>query len=407
MHFNSAALALLALVVPVLCIPTGLLTVESANGRTSGKYIVTLKKGVNKADLFSQAKTFNVTHEWDIINGFAGHCDDSTLDYLRAHSDVESIAEDGILRLYSTALRTNAPWGLQRMCQANPLRETDPNALTYSYLYDSSAGKGVDIYILDTGIYTGHSSFQGRARWGAMFGDYPDTDVLGHGTHCAGIAASANYGVAKAANLIAVKVVGDNGQVYYCFVKLSSTDPLTLAKVKLLTISGMNWVQSQASSSHRPSVASMSFSCSAAVTAVDNAVASLTSNGVHVVASAGNQGVLASNFSPARAPSALTVASSDIADNFASSSNYGGAVKLIAPGVDVISTFIGSPTSTRSLSGTSMAAAYVSGLVAYYIGMNGNRSPADLIIELQHRSIKNVVHNVPLQTVNNLAQDIY
>ncbi|KAM6496331.1 serine protease [Amanita muscaria] len=377
MHFNSVALALLALVVPVLCIPTGLLTVESANGQTSGKYIVTLKKGVNKADLFSQAKTFNVTHEWDIINGFAGHCDDSTLDYLRAHSDVESIAEDGIASLDNVLVQTNAPWGLQRMCQANPLRETDPNALTYSYLYDSSAGKGVDIYILDTGIYTGHSSFQGRARWGATFGDYPDTDVIGHGTHCAGIAASANYGVAKAANLIAVKVIGDNNE--------GQTSDI---------ISGMNWIQSQAASSHRPSVASISFSCKAAVTAVDNAVASLTSNGVHVVASAGNRGVLASNFSPARAPSALTVASSDIADNFASSSNYGGAVKLIAPGVDVISTFIGSPTSTRSLSGTSMAAAYVSGLVAYYIGMNGNRSPADLIIELQHRSIKNVVHNV-------------
>ncbi|KAM6496330.1 hypothetical protein JOM56_009036 [Amanita muscaria] len=62
---------------------------------------LTLKEGVNKADLFSQAKTFNVTHKWDIINGFAGHCDDSTLDYLRAHSDVESIAEDGIVTINS------------------------------------------------------------------------------------------------------------------------------------------------------------------------------------------------------------------------------------------------------------------------------------------------------------------
>jgi cerevisin len=77
MRFNSAALALLAFVLPALCVPTGLITVESANGQTSGKYIVTLKDGVNKADLFSQAKTFNVTHEWDIINGFAGNTHDS------------------------------------------------------------------------------------------------------------------------------------------------------------------------------------------------------------------------------------------------------------------------------------------------------------------------------------------
>ncbi|KAM6493475.1 serine protease [Amanita muscaria] len=377
MRFTSAALALLALVVPAIC--AGLITVERANGRTSGnlKYIVTLKKGVNKADLISQMKTFNVTDKWDIINGFAGHCDDSTLNYLRAHSDVESIAENSIVSITNIEIQTTAPWGLERISQVGPVQVGSRNSesLTYSYTYDQSAGKGVDIYVI--GIYTDHSSFQGRARWGATFGGYKDVDGHGHGTYCAGVAASYNYGVAKAANLIAVKAFADDGQVYYSFVN----------------IAGMEWVQSQAASSNRPSVASMSFGNEPS-TAMDKAVASLTNNGIHVVVSAGNDGVDASNTSPARAPSALTVGASDIADNFASFSNYGAPVKVIAPGVDIISAWIGSPTTTKTLSGTSMAAPLVSGLLAYIIAMRGNVSPEALIVQIQNLCLKNNLHRV-------------
>ena len=38
-----------------------------------------------------------------------------------------------------------------------------------------------------------------------------DIDGNGHGTHCAGIVAGATYGVAKKANVIAVKVLRTNG----------------------------------------------------------------------------------------------------------------------------------------------------------------------------------------------------
>ncbi|CCO31859.1 Subtilisin-like protease 6 [Rhizoctonia solani AG-1 IB] len=55
------------------------------------------------------------------------------------------------------------------------------------------------------GIYTAHSSFGGRARWGATFGGYANQDGNGHGTHTAGTAVGASYGVATSANIIAVK----------------------------------------------------------------------------------------------------------------------------------------------------------------------------------------------------------
>lgn len=389
MRFTSAALALLALVVPVFCALNGLITIEKANGPTSGKHIITLKKSVDKANLISQLDTFTVTHKWDIINGFAGHCDETTLNFLRAHSAVESIAEDGTVSIDKIVVQKTAPWGLQRISQPEPLNRKDDRSLNFTYTYDDSAGAGVDIYIIDTGIYIEHDSFQGRARWGATFGGYPDADGNGHGTHAAGTAASYDYGVAKAASLIAVKVLADNGNGNYSDI-----------------LSGMDWVQKQAASSGHPSVASMSLGGSAS-TAVDSAVASLTGNGVHVVVAAGNDGVDASNTSPARAPSALTVAASNITDTRADFSNYGAPIKVFAPGVNVTSTWIESHNATEILDGTSMAAPHISGLVAYFIALEGNLPPADMITKIQALAVPDIVKDPGAGTVNNyLAQNI-
>ncbi|KAM6496368.1 Peptidase S8/S53 domain containing protein [Amanita muscaria] len=159
----------------------------------------------------------------------------------------------------------------------------------------------------------------------------------------------------------------------------------------------MDWVQTQAASSGRPSVASMSLG-GPGYTAVDNAVASLTGSGTHVVVAAGNNGVDASNTSPARAPSALTVGASDITDTFAYFSNYGAPVKVIAPGVNVISTWTGSPTATNSISGTSMATPHVSGLVAYLIALQRNLSPAEMISQVQNLAVGGILNSIRSRT---------
>ena len=64
----------------------------------------------------------------------------------------------------------------------------------------------------DTGIYVEHPDFGGRASWGATFGGYQDQDGSGHGTHCAGTAVSTQFGVAKSAGVVAVKVLSDDGE---------------------------------------------------------------------------------------------------------------------------------------------------------------------------------------------------
>lgn len=59
---------------------------------------------------------------------------------------------------------------------------------------------------------------------------------------------------------------------------------------------------------------------------------------------AGNSASDASNFSPARVPSAITVGACNIADAMVSGSNFGSVIDLFAPGVNILSAWIGSPT---------------------------------------------------------------
>ncbi|KXN80636.1 Cuticle-degrading protease [Leucoagaricus sp. SymC.cos] len=231
------------------------------------------------------------------------------------------------------------------------------------------------------------SQFGGRARWGETFGPYADADGNGHGTHCSGTAAGSQFGVAKSANLIAVKVLSDAGSGAVSDI-----------------VSGLSFVQSSARSSGRPSVASMSLGGGAS-TALDSAVASLTGSGVHLSVAAGNDGADAGNTSPARAPSANTVGATTIADARASFSNFGSVVDVFAPGQNVISAWIGSTTATNNISGTSMATPHVAGLIAYLISVRGNMSPASMSTLLKSLSLKGVISGVPSGTLNDLVHN--
>ncbi|TFK41179.1 serine protease [Crucibulum laeve] len=369
MHFFSVAFATLALVAaPVLAAPSPLKSVEKFRGETNGKYIVKLKSGISRKGWINKLQ-LNSTVDWALLNGFAGSLSEDALNTLRASDDVEYIQEDGIMHTMVT--QTNAPWGLQRVSQDAKLTSTDTSALTYIYTYDASAGAGVDIYVVDTGIYTSHSDFGGRARWGASFGGYGTSDGNGHGTHCAGTAAGTQYGVAKKANVIAVKVLSDSGS--------GATSTI---------VSGLNWVLTQAEASGRPSVVSMSLGGSAS-TALDNAVTSLTSAGVHVAVAAGNSNVDAANTSPARAASAIT----------------GAVVDIFAPGANVISTWIGSTTAINNISGTSMATPHIAGLIAYLISKDGNVTPAAMSTKIKNLSVKSILTGIPSGTVNYLANN--
>ena len=119
-----------------------------------------------------------------------------------AGTEKESSKDSGI------ATELGAPWGLARLSHRAQLTLS-----TFTkYVYESSGGEGVTAYVIDTGINVDHVEFEGRAKWGKTIPKNDvDKDGNGHGTHCAGTIASRKYGVAKKAEVVAVKVLGSNG----------------------------------------------------------------------------------------------------------------------------------------------------------------------------------------------------
>jgi len=86
------------------------------------------------------------------------------------------VEQDYIMTTSALVTQENAPWGLARI--------SSRTKGATSYVYDESAGEGTFSYIVDTGIFTGHADFNGRAVWGANLvpNNTFDTDNQGHGT---------------------------------------------------------------------------------------------------------------------------------------------------------------------------------------------------------------------------------
>ena len=75
--------------------------------------------------------------------------------------EVAYIEQDARVSNYALASQAGAPNGLARLSHAD-FGES-------GYVYDTSGGEGIVAYVVDTGIMTTHSEFQGRANWGANF----------------------------------------------------------------------------------------------------------------------------------------------------------------------------------------------------------------------------------------------
>jgi len=82
---------------------------------------------------------------------------------------------------------------------------------------------------------------------------------------------------------------------------------------------------------------------------INNAANALVDAGVFLAVAAGNDNANAANYSPASAAKACTVAATDSSDRKASYSNYGSVVDVLAPGSNILSTWIGSTTAKVSL----------------------------------------------------------
>lgn len=233
------------------------------------------------------------------------------------------------------------------------------------YLWESAKkGEGVVVAIIDTGCQTDHPDLAGRIVGGRNFtSDYnkdPNKyeDNNGHGTHVAGtIAAIENgtgvVGAAPLVKLLIVKVLDKNGSGSYQSI-----------------IDGINYAVSwRGAKGERVRVISMSLGGPTNVTKLHTAIKNAVTNEIMVICAAGNEGDNNSKTNeysyPAAYNEAIAVGAVDFNKKMAKFSNSNDNVDLVAPGVNILSTYIGGKYAT--LSGTSMATPHVSGAAALII----------------------------------------
>jgi oryzin len=137
--------------------------------------------------------------------------------------------------------------------------------------------------------------------------------------------------------------------------------------------------------------------------AFNTAVESAFELGVLTVVAAGNSYDDVQYYSPASAPSAVTVGAVDKTNAKPSFSNYGTGVDIFAPGVDVLSTWIGSPKATNTISGTSMACPHVAGLSIYLRAYEGLKTPGEVTNRLIELATGGVVKSPGTGSPNRLA----
>ncbi len=393
LHIHRLTAAVAATLLCASALPAFAGELRTAQRPIEGRYIVVLKEGAARlnhergvaARVSTVARDFAGRHRVRVtrtyenaLRGFVVQANDKALARLLADPRVAYVEEDGLVELSNT--QTNATWGLDRIDQRDL-----PLSTTYTY---NATGAGVNAYIIDTGILTGHTQFTGRmgAGFRAIADDGRGTsDCNGHGTHVAGTVAGTTWGVAKSATVYPVRVFG-------CGNSGSWSD----------IIAGIDWVRAN----HvKPAVANLSLG-GGANTSVDAAVNNLINAGVVAVVAAGNNNSDACAFSPARVANAITVGSTQSNDARSSFSNFGTCLDLFAPGSAITSAWITSTSASAVLDGTSMASPHVAGVAALYLQNNTTATPAQVASAIINASTPNKVTSAGSGSPNRLLYSL-
>ena len=279
---------------------------------------------------------------------------------LKKHPSVEWVEQNDVYQLdiMETIPQKRAPRDLKKFGLNDPnlkdlwgFQEMHVDAL-YTYLKKNKVTpkKKASIFILDTGVDAQHEDIKGNYK---SFNKRDDKDPMGHGTHCAGIAAAvSNNGIGVASfsqnnefvTVTSIKVLGSRGGgtqqgILKGIIKAADQG----ADVISMSLGGRTGDKGQK--------------------AYQQAIEYANKKGAIVIAAAGNSNDNAKFYSPANAPGAITVTALDPDLNRAAFSNYIQEVDygIAAPGVNIYSTI--PDNKYASFNGTSMATPYVAGLV--------------------------------------------
>jgi subtilisin len=371
---SSVALTLLA--VPATAEPPA-----AESGRIPGAWIVTLDEGTTPARVagdHARQHGAQVDHLYQYaLKGYAARMSEQAASRVAQDPRVRSVEPDRVV----TAFEQRVPTGINRI--------DGESSSTVSG--NGSGAVDVDVAVVDTGIDVDHPDLKVVGGRNCSTGKSFD-DGHGHGTHVAGTIGAKDdtngvVGVAPGARLWAVRVLDNSGRGTWSSV-----------------ICGVDWVTENAATID---VANMSLggggsepSGSDCTTGdgLHDAICRSVELGVTYAVAAGNSTADAKGFVPAAYDEVITVSAladfdgtpgglgtptcrTDADDTFASFSNYGSDVDLIAPGVCINSTWKGG--GYKTISGTSMASPHVAGAAALYKASNAGASPAQVQTALQ------------------------
>lgn len=370
-------------------------TSAAAASPDSVDLIVALPEDSDEVSANKMMRRYKMFRRYDFSRTFRGvavtiHVDDFA-EYLvdmQDDPDIDWFEPDLVLNIVQVGLDIRSllplqetPWGIE-----------DIGADESSARSGNGSGRidNVNMYILDSGSgsYDNNVGLRLENYSSSLLG----LDVFGHGAHVTSTAVGSDnllgfVGVAPGVKTYSLKVLDDFGNG-------------SMASV----IQALDRVAQIQENSSSPGVVNLSLGAYVATTeytALDYAIDNLVDQGIVVVVAAGNEGTNAGLVSPAHAEGAITVGAYDADYNMASFSNYGKAVDIMAPGVDILAVGSLDPViSGAIMSGTSMAAPHVAGAAALYLSQNPTASPRTVRKALI-KDARPIVTGVRKHTTNN------
>ncbi|MGY3688356.1 S8 family serine peptidase [Vibrio coralliilyticus] len=322
-----------------------------------------------------------ISRSFENLRSFSATLSEKQAEQLKKHPKVKGVYKNVTFTSdNATQIQgSSAPsWGLDRSDQRNlPLDGT--------YDVGQYTGKGVSIYIVDSGIDLSHSDFGGRAvsGWDFVDNDGDASDCRGHGTHVAGTAAGNRFGIAPEADIYSVRVLNCEGK--------GNGEKI---------LNAFDWVVDHAKQQGKPAVINYSISRDERWHAMDEAVDTIVhTHNISFVHSAGNNDTDACTKSP-HSDYSITVGSSTNDDYRAHSSNWGNCVSLFAPGDHITSAADGG--GSKIMNGTSMAAPHVTGHLARLLQMNPQATTEELKQTLINQTTQNALFDVGSGSPNRL-----
>lgn len=320
------------------------------SSKKSDRFIVTFDREVELSPILDEleAAGIRILDRLDIISGISCYLDEEQMMLVKAMPSFRYVELD--FELYM--LETEQPQPLfvrsYQMAPASESIDWGLKRINAPEAWESATGKNVRVGVIDTGIAADHPDLQGAVIGGFNAidgGSYEDDN--NHGTHVASVLAARRngmgiVGVAPDALLYSIKVMNSEGRGYISDV-----------------IEGCQWAIAE-----KIPVVNMSLGSDYQSTALREAISEAASQGLSIIAAAGNDGN-GQVLSPAREDVAICVGASDMDDQRAPWSNYGQALKengALAPGDWILAA--DKDGGWRRVSGTSIAAPHVTGIFA-------------------------------------------